>query len=215
VKYKIIIVDDHKIFREGFKLLLKRLDVVEEVHEAINGNLFLELLKDKDFDLVFLDINMPVLDGKNAAVKAREMCPELKMIVLSAFDTSEDIQDMLLAGVDGYLLKDAEIEDVEKAITKVMNGGNHFSEKILLQLTKMALQVKTKKQNVVSPSALSKREKEILQHVCRGLSRKEIAEKLFISERTVDKHKESMHRKTNTRNDIQLFLYATDNKLIN
>lgn len=212
-KYSVVIVDDHKIFREGFKMVLNSFDNVSSIDEAANGKEFLDLLNTKNPDVVFMDINIPLIDGIITTQEALKIKPDLKIIALSTYDGVEYVNKMLYAGVEGYLLKDAEYEEIKEAIDMVMEGKNFFSKKILINLSHNALvkrQEDKKKQNLPK---LTKREAEIIQLLCKGFSKKEMAQKLFISERTVEKHKENLMIKTGTNNSVSLVIYALRNKL--
>jgi DNA-binding NarL/FixJ family response regulator len=210
-KLDILIVDDHKLFREGLKILLKNLEEVREVREAPDGEIFLTMIKTYHPDLVLMDIEMPRINGIEATVKALELYPDLKIIALSMYGDEEYFQKMVDAGVCGFLLKNSEFSEVKKAITTVMQGNNYFTEEILYKLVS---RFKTKPAQVESPVSLSDRELEILLLICKGLSNQEIADKLFISKRTVDHHRASLLTKTDTKNAASLVIYAIKNKMI-
>lgn len=209
--YNVIIVDDHKIFRNGLKFLLDNIDMVNVVGEASNGKEFFELLTINSVDLVFMDINMPLVNGIEATEKAMAEYPDLKIIALTAFEDIENINKMINAGVSGYMLKNSITQDFILAINNVVNGGNYFSPKILTTLSKIAYT--NTKQNKLELN-LTSREKDVLKYICTGLSNKEIAKKLFISVKTVETHKTNLLSKTNKKNTVNLVIYALDNKLI-
>jgi DNA-binding NarL/FixJ family response regulator len=213
MKSKVIIVDDHTIFREGFKLVLDTIAGVKVVGEAANGRELLSLMEHNKPDLVFMDINMPLLNGVEATKKALKINPEIKIIALSSFDDIDSINNMLYAGVEGYLVKDADYTEIEKAIDDVMSGKNFFSNSILVKLTVGATKKKDEAQKKESLPELTKREQEILQLLCKGSSKSEIADKLHISERTVEKHKENLLSKTGTNNTVNLVLFALKHKM--
>jgi DNA-binding NarL/FixJ family response regulator len=214
MKYNVAIVDDHKIFREGFKLVLNSFDTINNIYEATNGKEFLEMLEKSKPDLVFLDINMPVMDGFEATKKALKLNSKLKIIAITSFDYIEYVNNMLMAGVEGYLLKDTDYEEIELAIESVMNDKNYFSTRVLESLTKNTLRSQDEgKRMVINLPELTKRETEILRMICKGHSKNDIAEKLFISVRTVEKHKENIMMKTNTNNSVNLVLFALKNNL--
>ena len=210
-KLNIIIVDDHKLFREGLKILLKNLDTVDEVWEAADGEIFLQMLKSHHPDLVLMDIEMPRLNGIEATVKALELHPELKILALSMYGDEEYFQKMIDAGVCGFLLKNSEFSEVKRAIISVAQGNNYFTEEILYRLVN---RFKTKPLHTEPAVTLSDREVEVLQLICKGLSNQEIADQLFISKRTVDHHRASLLTKTNTRNAASLVIYAIKHKMI-
>ncbi|MFW5886397.1 MAG: response regulator [Bacteroidota bacterium] len=214
MELKICIVDDHPIFREGFKTVIKSIRKEDQVDEASNGQEFLSKLEKENYNLVFMDINMPIMDGLEATQKAMEKKKSLKIMALTSYEGIEYIDKMLYAGVEGYLLKDASYEEIKKAIEKIIQGENYFSEKILLKLSKRAIVKRDEEKKKAELPGLSKREIEVLELICQGYSRMEIADKLFISERTVDKHKENLQVKTNTKNSVNLVLYSIKNKIV-
>lgn len=210
-KLKIIIVDDHKLFREGLKILLCNLEEVEEVLEAPDGEAFLNMLATCHPDLVLMDIEMPRINGIEATTRAIEKFPDMKILALSMYSDEEYFQKMVDAGVCGFLLKNSEFSEVKKAITSVVQGNNYFTEEILYRLVN---RFKTKPAQTEPPVTLSDRELEVLLLICKGLSNQEIADQLFISKRTVDHHRASLLTKTDTRNAASLVIYAIKHKMI-
>lgn len=209
---KLIIVDDHGLFRNGLKLLLNTTQLVQVVGEASNGAEFLELIKSGLPDIVLMDIDMPVMDGIEATRRAIAMYPDLKIITLSMFGEDEYYYQMIDAGVKGFLLKNSDISELKQAIQQVNAGKTYFSEELLLNMLRNIKTVSvTEKQGEVS---LSDREIEVLQQICKGLSNQEIADVLHISKRTVDKHRANLLEKTNCRNTASLVMFALKNKLI-
>ena len=210
-KINLFIVDDHKLFREGLMLLLKNDELIKNIYEASNGSEFLEAIKEYKPDLVFMDIDMPELNGIETTKKAIEKYSDLKIIALSMYGNEEYYYKMIEAGAKGFLLKDSGIGDVKTAIKSVLNGSNYFSQELLYNLVK---NIKDTGTLVDFNESLSKRELEILYHICMGLSNQEIADKLFLSKRTVDKHRSNILSKTNTKNTASLVMFAIKNKLI-
>jgi DNA-binding NarL/FixJ family response regulator len=211
-KVNIFLVDDHKLFREGLKLLLKNLQEVNEVWEAENGEDFLNRLTEKQPDLVLMDIEMPVMNGIDATVQALVRFPELKIIALSMFGDEEYFQKMIDAGACGFLMKNSDFSEVRRAVTNVLQGNNYFTEEILYRFVN---KFKTRSSAPVEEQvSLSDREKEVLMLICKGLSNQDIASQLFISKRTVDHHRASLMTKTNTNNAASLVIYAVKHKLI-
>lgn len=210
----VVIVDDHKIFRDGFKLLLRQFPFVQLIGEASNGHEFLELIETLKPDIVFMDINMPRLNGIEAARLALEINPEMKIIALTTFPDEEYVEQMLMAGVEGYMLKNSEIEGFEKAIKKIHKGGNYFSEEILAILSRnisRSRQLADLRGNLPDFSA---REKEILHLLCRGYNNKQISELIHLNTKTIEKYKSILFRKTNCMNTVNLVIYAFKNQLI-
>ena len=134
IKINIIIVDDHKIFRDGLILLLNNFDYVTVVGQASNGEEFLQLIDRAVPDIVLMDINMPKMNGIEATKQALKKYPEIKIIALTTFANDEYIEQMISAGVEGYMLKRSDIEDFEKAIKKVAEGGSFFSSEMPKQI---------------------------------------------------------------------------------
>ena len=212
-KLKIYLVDDRKLFREGLKLLLSTQDFVHHIYEASNGREFIESLSLVDCDVVLMDIEMPEMNGIEATREALRLHPDLKIIVLSMYGDEQYYYKMIDAGAKGFMLKNTGIENVITAIKKVAAGENFFSEELLFSiLNNMRDSNKTETES--PDSEISEREMEILYHVCKGKSNQEIADELFISKRTVDKHRANLLSKTGCRNTAALVMYAIKNKII-
>jgi DNA-binding NarL/FixJ family response regulator len=209
-KIKIIITDDHQLFRNGLKILLNSFPDFEVTGEASNGEEFLRLIKTGPADIALMDINMPEMDGIEATRKGLKICPEINIIALSMYGEEEYYYKMVDAGAKGFLLKDSDISDVKEAILTVMKGGSYFSQELLYHV----IQKIKHRENENKTANLSKREKEVLAKICEGLSNQEIADTLFISKRTVDKHRANLLGKTNSKNTASLILFAIRNKLI-
>lgn len=208
---KILLVDDHTLFRNGLKMLLDTLPGYEVIGEASNGKEFLELIAKFDYDIVFLDIEMPEINGIEAAKRAIELKPDLKIITLSMYGDEEYYDQMVDAGAKGFLLKNTNLQEVKTAIDTVMDGGNYFSQELMQSLLRNYKSVRETK----GPEAdLSEREIEILLLICSGLSNQEIGDQLFISKRTVEKHRANILCKSNCKNTAGLVMYAIKNQLI-
>lgn len=209
-KIHIVIVDDHQLFRNGLKILLNAFPEFEIIGEASNGVEFLKIIKNTKADVALMDINMPEMDGIEATQKGIEICPDISIIALSMYGEEEYYNKMVDAGAKGFLLKDSDISEVKEAILTIMKGGNYFSQELLYHV----IQKIKHRENESKTANLSKREKEILLKICEGLSNHEIADTLFISKRTVDKHRANLLGKTNSKNTASLILFAIRNKLI-
>ena len=215
MKYTIAIVDDHPLFIEGFKSFLKLNEQIKELKTALNGQLFIELLE-KGFqpDIIFMDILMPVMNGIETTRYIKTHFPDIKIIALSSLESLEHVEQMIDAGVDGYLLKETTPEEITKAIDAVLHMNNYFSNKVLLSLSKRAIIDHGSQHKRLLNSPLSSREKEVLVLFCKGYTRQEIANQLIISGRTVDKHKENILRKTGCKNLIRLVIYSIKYELV-
>lgn len=208
---KLIIVDDHEIFRNGLKMILGRLKHIDIVGEAANGNEFLDVIKTTACDVVLMDIEMPVMNGIDATTQAMKEHPGLKIIALTMFQEDDYIQSMMDAGVRGFLIKNVNKETLDKAILTVYRGGTYYSEELFNFFTKKF----SEPPKIEEPEIdLTSREKEILQLLAQGLGNKEIADKLFISERTVVGHKSHLLAKTGTKSAISLLAFAIKNGLV-
>lgn len=210
VKHKVILVDDHSLFRNGLKLLLNNSGKVTVVGEASNGQEFLDLVDRHKDSIVFMDIEMPVKDGIETTRDAIQKYPDMKIIALTMFGENEYYLKMIEAGVKGFLLKNSEIDEVLNTIDTVAQGENCFSRELLLSIVKNIHSQEKK----FTETILSEREIEILHFICKGFSNQEISEKLFISKRTVDKHRSNIIEKTGSKNTASLVMYAIKNGII-
>jgi DNA-binding NarL/FixJ family response regulator len=209
---KIAIVDDHEFFRSGLKIALKRISNVICVFEASNGEEFIDKLKTNQIDMVLMDIKMPLMDGYQTTQLVRKNYPDIKIIILTMFDMDEYVQKLLEAGVNAFILKNINKNELEKVIITVNEGKQYFSNELMPFFTRQMLDKSNKSSSNVD---LTNRELEIIQLICDGYSNKEIAEKLFISIRTVTNHRANLNSKTESKNTAGLISYAIKNKLIN
>ncbi len=209
MEYRIALVDDHSLFRNGLKSILERYAKCHVVAEAADGEEFLEMVDTLKADVVFMDFAMPGLDGAQTTERALARRPDLKIITLSMFGDENYYSRMVEAGACGFLLKDSDISDVVEAIETVTAGGSYFSPSLLSSLTG---RMRTRKDD--DDEQLSQREREILVAVCRGLSNQEIADELFISKRTVDKHRANILEKTGCKNTASLVVFAIKNHIV-
>lgn len=208
-KMKVFIVEDHAIFREGLKRVISEMDDVELIGEAENGAIFLEMLKKVSPDVVLMDIQMPVMDGIEATERALKHDPSLKILVISMFGEEEYVYSMVEKGVAGFILKTSGILDLERAIKKVSDGQQYYSEEIMGLLVK-----KFRSIDSVEKITFTDKEKEVLRMLCKGFSNNDIADKLFMSVRTVEGYRNKLLQKTGSVNVINLVIYALKNKLV-
>ena len=207
---RIALVDDHSLFRCGLKVLLASHADFEVVAEASSGEEFLELLDVARPDVVFMDYSMGGMNGAEATERALERMPELKVISLTMFGDNAYYSRMATSGAKGFLLKDSEFDEVVEAVRTVCDGGNYFSALLLESLSQSLHSVA----DVDERDMLSEREIEILVGICQGLSTQEIADKHFISKRTVDKHRANILEKSGCKNTASLVVYAIKSGLV-
>lgn len=208
-KQKTIIVDDHKLFRNGLRLILREIENIEVISEASNGREFLNQIEVLEPDLVLMDINMPGINGIEATREAMKKYPNLKIVALSMFGEPEYYEEMVDAGVKGFLLKNSDSTELENALQMVIDGKSYFSQELLLNIINRKNEPEAQHLH-----QLSKRETEVLNLMCKGFSNAEIADALFISQRTVDRHKANLMSKTECKNSISLVMYAVKHNLV-
>jgi len=207
---KVFIVDDHEIFRNGIKMVFNKSNEIEIVGEAESGEDFLEVMNQEDFDVVLMDIKMGGINGIETTELAIKKNPEFKVLVLSTFGEEEFLERILQAGAKGFVLKNVLKGVLANAIKSVRDGENYFSPELLPYFTRRFISNGEGSMEVV----LTEREQEVLQLIGKGYSNDEIADKLFISKRTVDTHKNNLISKTGSKNIVSLLIYAIKHKLI-
>ncbi len=205
---RIALADDQHLFRKGMALLLRDMADAQVVLECANGEELLAGLEHTAVDVVLLDLQMPVLDGTETMKRIRQDLPQVKVIILSTHDEEELIARLMELGANGYMLKTAEPDEIDTAIRSVAANGFYFSE--LVSRVMLHGLVKKKKVkpvfNEIDP--LSDRELEVLRGICQELTTAEIAERIFVSPRTVDFHRNNLLLKTGARNAAGLVVYA-------
>lgn len=207
---KILIVDDHRMFRETLRKVLVSEKVADVLAEAANGNELLKLLDEYHPQIILMDISMPGMDGIEATKKVLEKQPDIKVLTLSQFGDEKYYYSMLEAGTKGFVLKSAGIEELKNAIIEVAKGGSWVSND-LLQKVILNLNTKQKKNNT---SEFSDRELEILKFICNGLNNEQISKKINISFDTVRWYRAKLLSKTGCSNTACLVMFAIRNKLI-
>lgn len=216
-KIKVLIVDDHQIIRDGLRKYINGIEEIEYVGEAENGKQALEFVEENDVDIVLSDLNMPEMDGLELTEAVIANHPDVKVIILTMLDEPHYIKQLMGSGAEGYLFKNSGVEEVKKAILRVSEGETYLSNEVTESLTQYVLK---RKKNKPKPSKfgfdanLSERELEVLELIIKEKTNKEIADKLFISVRTVDAHKRNLIEKTGSRNIAGLVMYAITNQLI-
>lgn len=213
-KLNILIADDHEVMRDGIMMTLDQSDLADNLYEAENGlEAFSRCKEHEDIDIILLDINMPDMDGIETTKKIKDHFPDIEIIALSMHDDEDSIRDMLKAGVSGYVLKSAGKADIIQAIEKVSCGDPFYSQDVTLNL------IEKKSGGVGSElsehsTELTEREIEILRLIVDEYTNQEIADRLYVSKRTVDTHRTNMLKKTDSKNTAGLVRYAIKNDLI-
>jgi DNA-binding NarL/FixJ family response regulator len=206
--YKVILADDHTMFREGLKRILMERRDIEVIGEVGCGLELLKLLNQMSPDLVVLDISMPNLRGIEAVHEIRTIQPHVKILILTMHDNKEYLHQAITAGADGYLLKDDANIDLFSAIEKIRDGKNYISPRLSDELTTDWAKIR---QGDIAPSELEPltlREREVLKLIAEGKSSKEIADLLFISPRTAERHRANIMEKLNLKKTADLVKYA-------
>lgn len=207
---RLLIVDDHQIILDGITALLNGVEDVRVIGTANNGREALDILNVLTADVVLMDIDMPVMNGIEAADEIKKMQPPPRIIILSMHMESGMIKSLINAGIDGYLVKNSGREETIRAIRDVFDGKKVFSPDVTLLLT--ANSANSKKNH--TEYDLTDREIEILKLIVDGFSNKEIGEKLFISHRTVDTHRTNMMKKLEVNNLAGLISFAIRNNIV-
>ena len=212
-KIKIILADDHRIFREGIKYFLEN-EQMEVIAEASSGLELLELLQTKKPDIVIVDITMPGLSGIDVSKQITELYPEIKIMMLSMHTEEEFVINSVKAGAKAYLPKETSKEELLEAVKVLYNGGEYYSKLISDKFLKSFVKKVKVDQNLQENDALTTREIEILKLAASGISNKEIADMLSISIKTVDAHKNHIMQKLKLKNTAELVLFALRNNII-
>lgn len=202
---KLLVVDDHKLVREGIDAMLRNNKRLQIVAEAENGQQALELLQLRSVDVALMDINMTGMDGIEATKAIVKNFPKVKVLGISMHNDDVSIIAMLKAGASGYILKNSDKNTLQKAIAEVYAGKTFFPPDVAEIVMKHHLK---KKRHSSPKEVLTNREKEVLYWIAEGLTNAEIADKLIISKRTVDSHRSNLLEKLNAKNTAALVKYA-------
>jgi DNA-binding NarL/FixJ family response regulator len=208
---KIAIADDHQMFIDGIRSLLSKEKKLNFVYEALNAEDALSYIRKNEIDLLITDISMPGMSGTELTKKIKQDFPQIKVLVLSMFNDPAIVNEILQSEAEGYILKNTGKQELLSAISKIMDDGTYYSNEVmhlmLTQKRKSANQIQNKEQ-------LTERETEILKLVCEEYTTAGIAEKLFISPRTVDTHRKNILEKTQSKTIVGLIKYAFENNII-
>ena len=208
MKHKVAVVDDHTLLLEAIGGLVRGFENFEVLYLCKNGQEFIEKLKIPSNipDVVLMDINMPLLDGIETTAILNEKFPQVKVLALSVEENEKTILKMLRAGAKGYLMKDTKKEILEEALNQVIEKGYYHTNTI----SKLLIGSLTKDETAIE---LKEREVEFIKHACTEMTYKEIAEKMFLSPKTIEGYRDSIYEKLNLKNRIGLVLYAIRNGL--
>ena len=207
---KLIVVDDHRMFRESISKMLISEGIANVIAEANNGKEFLLVLEKQLPDIVLMDISMPIMDGIEATQIALKKYHDLNILALSMFGDENYYYSMVEAGAKGFVLKSASLTELENAITEISKGGSWFSADLLQRLI-IKINAKTKQQNTLE---FSDREAEIIKLICEGLTNEQIASKINLSYDTIKWHRANINSKTGCNNTASLVMYAIKNNLV-
>jgi DNA-binding NarL/FixJ family response regulator len=204
----IIIADDHSIFREGLKKVLKKIPFVGKITEAVNGKEALAFAEKGHYHVVLMDIEMPEMNGVEATRFIHDKFPHVKIIALTMYANQKYITELYDAGVSGYILKNTTMEELSKAIKLVSDNEQYYCKEVSDVLYKALLKRDKLTKESVELEKVSSREADILKLLCEQYTEDEIAEKLFISIKTVKVHKRNLFEKTHSKNLAGLVVYA-------
>ena len=210
-KIRIVIADDHQMFIDGIKVLIRNEKQFEIVGEALNGVAALELVEKLGPDLLVTDINMPEMSGTELTKKVKELFPQTKVLVLTMYNDREIVSEIFATDAEGYILKNTGKQELVTALTRIAGDGTFYSNEVM-QL--MMAQVKKEKKIEQQTAHLTAREIEIIRLITQEFSTAQIADKLFISPRTVDTHRKNILQKTGVKTIVGLMRFAYDNALL-
>ena len=215
-KIQIVIVDDEQLFRKGLSFLLEKEPQFQILFEAENGQVLIDTLDPDNLpDIILMDLKMPELNGVEATKIIHKEYPDIKIIALTSYDGKTFITNMIDVGASSYLLKNTSPKVMIQTIKEVYEKGFFYDEKVLKTIHQNLLSSSGKRiKSDLDKKLLSKREIEILELICEQYTTNEIAEKLFISPRTVDGHRNNLLLKTESKNVAGLVIYGIQKKLI-
>jgi DNA-binding NarL/FixJ family response regulator len=210
---KVAIADDHEIFRDGLRVMLQKQPDILLVAEAANGKELIEQVQAQSPDIVISDVKMPVMDGAAATRHLTENYPQVGIIALTMFDEEDLIIDMLEAGAKGYLLKNADKNEIVEAIKSVYQQQPYYCRHTSNKLAQMVAKSKFNPYKHKQKPEFNEREIDIIGDICNGLTSKQIAEKIFLSVRTVEGLRLKIMEKMEVKNTAGIIIYAIKNNL--
>lgn len=211
---KVFVTDDHELYLEGVCLLLNKQEGISVVGHCLSGKELLQRLPITDIDILLLDVHLPDMEEEELIISIRQIKPEIKILYLTMMRGTRYIHKLIKYGVQGYLLKNAGIEELKNALLTIGNGGQYFSKEVNITDAdtdfRNTITIEDKQVNEI----LSKREIEILKLICKEFSNAEIAEKLFLSISTVETHRKNLIAKLGVNNTVGLVKFAIKNNII-
>ena len=213
-KIRLAIADDHKIFRNGLKATLEDCADFDLLMEASNGTQLIAQLAGATPDVILMDIRMPERDGIQTTAYIKQHFKQVKVLALSMFNEDKYIIDMMKAGASGYLLKNAEPEEIIEAISTVYHKDYYFNEQLSVTLIKQLAGNPRSGHNALSLADFNEREIDVLKLVCQEYSNQEIADKICLSVRTVEGYRARLFEKTNSKNLVGLVIFAVRTGII-
>lgn len=209
VTIQIVMADDHEIFRDGFAILFRRVTDIRLAGSAADGKSLLQLVEELHPDVVLVDIEMPVMDGIEVTRIIRERYPQIGVIALSSYDNDVLVIDIIKAGAQGYLLKNASKREILEAIRTVYQQENYYSSHIAQRLTRFIASSRFDPHNPLAAEILfSEREQDIMRLICSELSNREISEKLYLSIRTIEGYRLRIMEKAGVKTVAGLVVFA-------
>jgi len=216
---KIALADDEVLFRKGIAFLLQRKKNIDIIFEACNGEELVSFLRENNHngtnpDIIIIDLKMPVLNGVEATKIIHDEFPDIKIIALTSYNTKSFIANMIDVGAASYLVKNTTPQELMTTITEVHANGYYYNDDVLQVIHEYLISPKKKVKSKYLDEQLTNREVEVLKLICKQYSGAEIAEKLFLSTRTVEGHRNNLLRKTECKNMIGLIIYAINNEYV-
>ena len=214
-KIKLLLADDEELFRKGISFLLQRQENIQILYEADNGNEVVEYLKSSSIhpDIILMDLKMPLLNGVEATKLINNEFPSIKIIALTSYNTKSFIANMIDIGAASYIVKNSSPEEMITTINQVIEKGFYYNEEVLNVIQENLIN-NNRKNIFFEEVILTKREREILELICNQKSTQQIADKLFISPRTVEGHRNNLLLKTDSQNSAGLVVFAIQNKIV-
>lgn len=216
---RIVLADDEVLFRKGISFLLQRKKNIDIIFEASNGEELISFLRENSVngsnpDIIIIDLKMPIVNGVEATKVIHEEFPEIKIIALTSYNTKSFIANMIDVGAASYLVKNTTPQELMTTINEVHANGFYYNDEVLQVIHEYLISPKKKLKSRYLDEQLTNREVEVLKLICKQYSGTEIAEKLFLSARTVEGHRNNLLRKTECKNMIGLIIYAINNEYV-